>query len=233
MNSKLYFRLRTIQDKSICSARATAITFIIIVSIILAVAIAVGVIFSTITTGQQNSTTNANQSSGLYISFLRIRKIKLFVILVLISTISPTASTTVFTSSISIGSQSGPPCSSYTTINDPSRSVLQTGLYGTCDKGPLFNTSNNGSWIRFIGSGGSIMASSPPGANRCGGYVTVWFNGTLPTTQGTMANGSICYSIELGYVLVSRDSNVVYCIGGYYIYFLPPVFICNARYCTM
>ncbi len=148
-------------------------------------------------------------------------------------TVSATASTTVLTSSISIGSQNGAPCSSYTTINDPSRNILQTRFYGPCDNGPLFNTSNNGAWIRFIGSGGLIMASYPPGPNRCGGYVTLWFNGTLPTTLGAMNNGSICYSVDMPDSLRSYDSSVIYCIDGYYIYFLSPVAICNARYCTM
>ncbi len=150
-----------------------------------------------------------------------------------VSALSSAAFVTPVTSSISIGSQSGAPCSSYTTIDDPSRSILNIGFYGACDNGALFNSSNNGAWIRFIGSGGSIMASSPPGTNRCGAYVTAWFNGTLPTTQGTMAVGEVCLTGDPALDLDTYNSTVFYCTGGYYIYFLIPVPFCNTRYCTM
>lgn len=51
------------------------------------------------------------------------------------------------TSSVSIGSQSGTPCTSYTTINDPTRNIANAAIYGTRDNGPIFNASNDGSWI--------------------------------------------------------------------------------------
>ncbi|CAF5084269.1 unnamed protein product, partial [Rotaria sp. Silwood1] len=62
-------------------------------------------------------------------------------------------STTTLVSSISIGNQSGPPYSSYTTIDDPSRNLAQSSLFGSCDNGSPFNASNGGSWVRFVGSG--------------------------------------------------------------------------------
>ncbi|CAF4624529.1 unnamed protein product [Rotaria sp. Silwood2] len=140
-------------------------------------------------------------------------------------------STTILVSSISIGSQSGPPCSSYTTINDPSRNVAQTSLYSFCDNGVPFNTSNGGSWIRFIGTGGTTIPLTSPGLNNCGAYIGGWFNGTLPTTVGIVVNGTVCFAINSLSCFLSISVSLINC-SGFYVYFLPPVTICNLRYCT-
>ncbi len=141
-------------------------------------------------------------------------------------------STVIITSSVSTGSLGGAPCSAYTTIDDPSRNVAQLLSSRPCDNGPLFNTSNHGAWIRFVGSGGTIMAVSSPSLNHCGGYVTGWFNGILPTAVGTMVNGSVCFTTDAGTCSLFYESSVIYCTGSFYIYFLQPVSFCNARYCT-
>jgi hypothetical protein len=140
-------------------------------------------------------------------------------------------STTVVVSSISVGSQSGAPCTSYTTINDPSRNVAQSGLYGSCDVGPLFNASNGGSWIRFVGPGGTIISLAPPNVTRCGGYLTGWFDGTLPTTLGSTINASVYFSNPLTIFPFCVTVSVTQC-SGFYVYFLPPAPACNGRYCT-
>ncbi len=146
---------------------------------------------------------------------------------ILVSTIS----TTVVVSSVSIGSQNGAPCISYTTINDPTRNANKTGIYTTCDNGPLFNASNGGSWIRFVGTGGTIISLTSPGEYHCGGYLSGWFNGTLPTTVGTLVNGTVCFEIYPHLCWWSIRMSVINC-GGFYVYFLSSVPGCNARYCT-
>jgi len=147
-----------------------------------------------------------------------------------VSTIS-TISTTVIVSSVSIGSQSGAPCTSYTTINDPTRNVANTGTYGTCDRGPVFNASNDGSWIQFVGTGGTTIPMTPPGVSHCGGYLSGWFNGTLPNAVGTVVNGTVCFDSDPSFCLIAVIVSVANC-GGFYVYLLPPVAVCNARYCT-
>jgi len=140
-------------------------------------------------------------------------------------------STTVVVSSISVGSQSGPPCTSYTIINDPTRNANVTGIYTNCDSGPLFNASNGGSWIRFVGTGGTIITLTPPSMSHCGGYLSGWFNGTLPTTVGIAVNGTVCFETPPQLCWWFVRMSIINC-GGFYIYFLPPVPACNARYCT-
>ncbi|CAF4915956.1 unnamed protein product, partial [Rotaria sp. Silwood2] len=55
------------------------------------------------------------------------------------------------------GASGDPPCSSYTVVNDPSRNIATSGIGGSCDNGLLFNTNIGDRWIRFIGTGGTVL----------------------------------------------------------------------------
>ncbi|CAF3096970.1 unnamed protein product [Rotaria sp. Silwood2] len=196
-----------IHGKQPWSTRSKILTIIIVLFIILTVAIVVGVVVGVTNSKQSISetTTTINNQTSL--------------------------STTILVSSISIGSQSGSPCSSYTTINDPSRNVAQTSLYSFCDNGVPFNTSNGGSWIRFIGTGGTTIPVTSPTKNHCGAYIGGWFNGTLPTTVDTVFDGTVCFTINVFSCVYATSISVINC-GGFYVYFLPPTPVCHARYCT-
>lgn len=138
----------------------------------------------------------------------------------------------LLTSSVSIGTQTGSACSGYTTINDPSRNYALGGSSSSCDNGPLFNTSNGGAWIRFVGTGGTTLSSSPAGTGHCGGFSTAWYNTTLPTVVGTRVNGTVCLETVADTCAMSIDTLVYFCTGNFYVYFLSPLPLCNARYCT-
>jgi hypothetical protein len=144
-----------------------------------------------------------------------------------------TGSVPLVLSSVSIGSQTGAPCSAYTSINDPTRNINQVGSSGLCDNGPLFNTSNGGAWIRFEGTGGTIIPLSSAGMNHCGAFLSGWFNGTLPTVTNVVQNGSVCFETLVSQCSWRFDMSVVFCVGNYYVYFLPAVTMCSARYCTV
>ena len=137
-------------------------------------------------------------------------------------------------STIITGDQSGSPCSSstYTSINDPSRSYNFTNSHRTCDNGYPFITSNGGAWIRFEGSGGTNIPTWPIDINHCGGYLSIWSNTSLPTVMNASTNITLCYSNYLNSCHLIQEAPVVYCPGGYYVYFLRPVYFCNTRYCT-
>jgi hypothetical protein len=143
-----------------------------------------------------------------------------------------TISSGALTSSVSVGSQTGPPCSAYTTINDPTRNYNLTESSSSCDNGPLFNTNHGGAWIRFVGTGGTTIVTSPPGVQHCGGYLPGWSNDTLPTAMNVATNGTVCFETYADECGLSVDVSVVYCPGNFYVYFLPPVLVCNSRYCT-
>jgi hypothetical protein len=53
---KILFRLPATESKPVCTVRATAITFILVVLIVIAAAIAVGIVFGTIRTSQNTNT---------------------------------------------------------------------------------------------------------------------------------------------------------------------------------
>jgi hypothetical protein len=113
------------------------------------------------------------------------------------------------------------------------RNVNTPGIGGTCDDGPLFNTSIGGRWIRFIGTSGTIISLTSPGINHCGAYIPGWFNGTLPSTTEEVVSAEICFDMPIGpYCNLVLNASVVNC-GSFYTYFLPPVPICNGRYCTI
>ena len=138
-------------------------------------------------------------------------------------------------STISVGSQSGSPCSSstYTSINDPSRSYNYTGNLGACDDDYPFVTSSGGAWIRFEGSGGTKIPSWATDSNHCNAVLTVWANTTLPTAVNVIVNGTTCISgIAIG-CISAQPMSVIYCPGNYYVYLLQPVLVCKARYCTI
>lgn len=137
----------------------------------------------------------------------------------------------VVTSTISIGSQTGAPCSSYTTINDPTRNINYKGG-SACDRVSLFNATDGGSWIRFIGTGGTTIPTTPIIKAACGAYVPGWHNGTLPPNVGDIVNGTICFSVDYILCISTLGTTIVNC-GGFYIYLLLPSAICSSRYCTI
>ncbi|CAF3463672.1 unnamed protein product [Rotaria sp. Silwood2] len=130
------------------------------------------------------------------------------------------------------GASGDPPCLSYTVVNDPSRNIATSGVGGICDNGPLFNTSIGGRWIRFVGTGGTIIPLTSPGVNHCGAFLTGWFNGTLPSIVGTIVSGDVCFETGGFMCLILIPVSVVHC-SSFYVYFLPPMLICDSRYCTI
>ena len=109
--------------------------------------------------------------------------------------------------------------------------MASSGINDTCDNGPFFNTSIGGRWIRFKGTGGTILPHTSPGVNHCGSFLAGWYNGTLPSTEETIVNGTVCFAGDENSCLFPMDISVINC-EHFYVYFLPPVEVCNARYCT-
>ena len=124
------------------------------------------------------------------------------------------------------------PCSSHTVINDPTRNFNYTQAAGVCDDSPLFTTNIGGRWIRFLGSGGTLLSSIILQHNRCGAYIPLWSNMTLPTIVNTITNGSVCIYHPHFLCIELSGTSVIKCTD-FYAYFLPPVALCKARYCTM
>ncbi|CAF2117405.1 unnamed protein product [Rotaria magnacalcarata] len=147
------------------------------------------------------------------------------------STMKPTSTISTIYDVGNGGTSDGSPCTSYTVVNDPSRNIATSGIGGACDNGSLFNTTICGRWIRFVGTGGTIIPLQSPGENHCGAFLAGWFNGTLPTIIGTAVSGEVCFNVYGAVCRVINSVSIVNC-DGFYVYFLPPMVMCNARYCT-
>lgn len=117
-------------------------------------------------------------------------------------------------------------CSSYTTITDATR--LQTAAGGSvCDSSIFVSVPT---WVRFTGAGGTQLATSAPGANKCGTQASGWYSSTLPSSGATV-NGTVCYQWGANTCNWLQTITVTNC-GSFYVFALiiPPA--CNARFCT-
>ncbi|CAF1112355.1 unnamed protein product [Adineta steineri] len=138
------------------------------------------------------------------------------------------ASTTVTTSTTSTTTTFLPPqCYSYITINDTTR-LITAGSGSTSDYG-LFST---GTLVRFLGAGGTQIATSPPGVFHCATYYTGWYAGALPSLSNTVS-GIMCYTDNSSPCIYYNTISVTNC-DTFYVYNLtdPP----NSnymRYCTV
>jgi hypothetical protein len=84
-----------------------------------------------------------------------------------------------------------------------------------------------------MGIGGTIMPLTSPGMNHCGAFLSGWFNESLPSTIGTIVSGGVCFELYDAELCGPYYSVSVVNCGGFYVYFLPPVILCNSRYCTV
>ncbi|CAF1909467.1 unnamed protein product [Rotaria magnacalcarata] len=197
-------------DRQLCSVRAAIATFIIAMLIIVAAGVSVGIVFATINTSGSSGSGSGSGNKNSY----------------------TTITLGSVTSSVIIGSQTGPACSAYTQIDDPTRSIYNAATSTSCDNKAIFNATSDGSWIRFAGTGGTTIPLSSAGLNHCGGYLSGYFNDTLPTPASSIVNGTVCFDSSGIECAFSINVTAVYCPSGFYVYLLPPVMVCNARYCT-
>ena len=154
--------------------------------------------------------------------------------MITVSFLAATAGTTVCSSTaITITVTSSPlpvECSTYTVITDNSRNAGVSVANYTCDQsGPMTTV---GSWFRFSGGAGTMLASCVVPIYRCSAHATGWYSGIHPSAAGTTINGTVCYNWGSNTCSWSNTILVTNC-NGFYVYFLctPPV--CTLRYCTI
>ena len=119
-------------------------------------------------------------------------------------------------------------CTSYTINSDGTRNIATGSTGSLCD-----NTLTAG-WYRFMGAGGTRLATSGVSRDTCTTYYGGSYNGTLPTTTGTTTFGTLCLNNN-GYLCYAAWSGSLIAVtncGSYYVYYLVPITNCNSRYCT-
>lgn len=143
------------------------------------------------------------------------------------STSTSTTSTSTSTSTTTTSTTTTLPieCYSYTFINDVTR-LTTSGLGSGCD-----NSFSTLTWVRFAGSGGSQLTTSPPTTYSCGTYYPGWYTGQMPARSMT-ATGAVCF-VYLSYTCMWATGIYVTNCDTYYVYGLTNVPGCYMRYCTI
>ncbi|RMX57371.1 hypothetical protein pdam_00016039 [Pocillopora damicornis] len=126
--------------------------------------------------------------------------------------------------------QSTDECTSYSTINDPTRSVSneKNSEFALCDKGILTSES----WVRFTGSGGTVIPNNPPQAHHCGTKSSGWIRGAHPAVAEGVVQRELCYRYnenECGFD--SYEISIRNC-GSFFVYKPPDLTECYLRLCT-
>ncbi|CAF1129691.1 unnamed protein product, partial [Didymodactylos carnosus] len=81
-------------------------------------------------------------------------------------------------------------CYAYSSLTDPYR-VMANGY--TCNTGS-YDSSLTAGWYRISGSAGSQLITTMPSSTcSCGISFPGWFNGSLPTSAGTLTTGNVCF----------------------------------------
>ncbi|CAF3684254.1 unnamed protein product [Adineta steineri] len=147
-----------------------------------------------------------------------IDNLSIWIILMIIAQILVTTS-----SAITVA----PQCSSYTLINDTTRSVNVT-TSGNCDDSFF---GSHAKWFRFVGVGGTQIPTSPVPIYRCNADAPGWYAGQMPTNPNTTTNGTVCFNWDSDNCNWNISISVTNC-GSYYVYQLSTPPTCNLRYCT-
>ncbi|CAH3193587.1 unnamed protein product, partial [Porites evermanni] len=121
-------------------------------------------------------------------------------------------------------------CYDHQNISEPRRStksVWQSGQIVLCDMNIRYG------WYRFTSFGGSKMPQSVVQEGHCGTHDPIWLNGEHPTVaEGNVARTVCINSFGLDNGCYDHfDINVKNC-GGYYVYYLKPLYYCAAAYCA-
>jgi len=90
-------------------------------------------------------------------------------------------------------------------------------------------------WYRIMPPAGVVIPESSPESNHCGTMHGGWIHsGTHPTNEGEQVTVEVCFSFDNGNGDDCRQHKnilVTNCIS-YYVYYLPNVPFCGARYCA-
>lgn len=121
-------------------------------------------------------------------------------------------------------------CYDHQNISEPRRStksVWKSGQIALCDMNIGYG------WYRFTSFGGAKMPESVVPEGHCGTHDPIWLNGTHPTvTEGNVTRTVCINSFGLDNGCYDHfDINVKNC-GGYYVYYLKPLYYCATAYCA-
>ena len=126
----------------------------------------------------------------------------------------------------------------YRILNDPKRKASFSADKMRCDSESGNDMSldwRGPNWYRVMPPAGDKLADHFVEAKNCNTLKTGWISsGTHPSTPGDVNNATVCFSyIDGSQCKWEKEIQIKNCGGEYYLYFLPEVPLCSARYCTL
>ena len=113
----------------------------------------------------------------------------------------------------------------YTNLSEANRYWSSNDGGSYCD-----DSFGNDQWYRFVGAAGVMMASHCIPMSTCNTGMAGWINGAHPaepyvlvSRTACMHSGSSCCHLQMSVKIRNCD--------GFYVYQLPALASCNARYC--
>ena len=119
-------------------------------------------------------------------------------------------------------------CTNYLNISDVTRRAYYEFGGTSCDDVRFPSAM----WIRFIGSGGSLLANCPIPYRHCGATSPGWYSGVYPSIIGTSTIGDVCFNWGTNTCMWRVTIQITFC-NGFFVFELSPPPICDARYCTI
>ena len=87
-------------------------------------------------------------------------------------------------------------------------------------------------WYRFSGAAGNQMVESCVDMYRCGTIYPGWLDGSHPTVNEGAVQRRVCVSYYVYGDCCSLSTYIrVRNCGGFFVYQLKPLTVCNSRYC--
>ena len=85
-------------------------------------------------------------------------------------------------------------------------------------------------WYRLTGAAGVRMPEISPGVYHCGTGAPGWVSGSHPTAPGVEVEAKICFEWGSNKCWQATTATIRNC-GDFFLYKLPEVPQCDARYC--
>ena len=123
----------------------------------------------------------------------------------------------------------------YDILDDAKRSRNYNNANGfaspRCDSSNVLGDWTGGnSWYRFQEPAGTQLANSTVSVKHCGTNAPGWLNGAHPSVLGENVIRQVCFSWVGNSCFTSTNVEIKKC-GGYYLYKLNTVPICDIKYC--
>ena len=86
-------------------------------------------------------------------------------------------------------------------------------------------------WVRFKGSGGTVIPEYAPPIHHCGANAPGWIRGSHPAVNDGIVERQLCFHLNGDECIYQYQISIRNC-GEFYVYKIPNVARCSFRVCT-